>query len=1145
MIGKFGRYAAGASLVLLLTAIIAVSCGRGRGDSAIGGGRLQQDVVSNSSVVEATQLYNALAWLDHALSVAEGDFAVYRLDASYGQMSTDGFGIEVSPSDAGVEVVVNAVGVTNPHDMYLYLKFDPDSYFPARVSQGDYIADDEGIYLSIDESPGWLAVGIAAFDGREGVSRSGNVFSCRFAVGTKAPGRRVSSAPGGEANKVTDLQAAVEGESVTLTWTEVNKGDYDMNGTVGVPDITPIALSYLATVADGPGDPAHISWIDGDGSGQIGVADITPIALNYLSTLSGYAVERSDSAGFDSTELLPGGTGKVSAPRNNLNPQTPTAYKYTDQPEAGVWYYRVSPVSAADELGIASDAVIASTDGPLPLLPPENVYAIGGANFVHIAWTPSAGPAVTGYHIYYNQTASESFSELHNAEPVSGDSYVLNDLNVGVNYYFWVRSTDGEELSEFSNMANATLLPPDSDAPAAPDGLTWIRSGDDALIEWNPNSEEDVQGYDVFKSATGVFEESVKANADIVKDTVFAAAGLTFDKDWYFWVKAVDYSDNSSEASQSLLVRLDDVPPVAPVGLNGTPGAGIAYLYWFGNLESDLAGYNVYYNTSGEIDTATRANGDDLVPVSQFNVAGLEYEISYFFWITAVDQSLNESSASAPLELTTLRQDADPPAMPTGLIALSRSISVQLYWNANSESDLLGYRVYVSPIIDDPNPPLYQDGFVFNSPQALVQGLTNGKEYAFWVDALDTSMNASPRSLKAVATPTFSGLATSPWPMFGHDEKHTGRSAYVGSILEGERDPLWSSRPLDDGGGDTRLDLSFALAEDGTIYAGGDNGWFFALDKADGSVKWKLQPSEDPDPLRRGFDSSPAVGRDGTIYIGCNDGTLYAINHLTNSVKWKFETGSELSPAMIHSSPVITSTNAIIFGSRDGKLYSVSGNAPGGVKLWDYDVGGVIDFCSPAIGVDGSIYIAGGGSNPALIKLTPGGQHVWSKPIGAATDSSPSIGGSGDIYIGTSNAKVFCYSQTGQLKWEFTAEEGGEFRTPPIIGVGGTIYAITTNAILYAINSETGAEFWSYSDASPYGSSSYGHPVIDPEGNVYFCAGATIVAVGTSPGPPRELWHYNLKGFASWSTPIIDAAGTVIVGCGTSGGGDTVFAFRD
>ncbi len=75
------------------------------------------------------------------------------------------------------------------------------------------------------------------------------------------------------------------GDTTTFEWRYFNLGDYDLSGEVGVPDITPIALHYLANTSDGDKDNVQ-SFIDGDGDGEIGIPDVTTIALNYLNKYS-------------------------------------------------------------------------------------------------------------------------------------------------------------------------------------------------------------------------------------------------------------------------------------------------------------------------------------------------------------------------------------------------------------------------------------------------------------------------------------------------------------------------------------------------------------------------------------------------------------------------------------------------------------------------------------------------------------------------------------------------------------------------------------------------------------------------------------------------------------------------------------------
>ena len=60
-----------------------------------------------------------------------------------------------------------------------------------------------------------------------------------------------------------------------------------------------------------------------------------------------------------------------------------------------------------------------------------------------------------------------------------------------------------------------------------------------------------------------------------------------------------------------------------------------------------------------------------------------------------MDGAANESSPSVEVSATTDDPDTTPPAAPTGLLASPASLTqIDLNWDDNGESDLVGYNVY-------------------------------------------------------------------------------------------------------------------------------------------------------------------------------------------------------------------------------------------------------------------------------------------------------------------------------------------------------------------------------------------------------------------------------------------------------------------
>jgi outer membrane protein assembly factor BamB len=334
-----------------------------------------------------------------------------------------------------------------------------------------------------------------------------------------------------------------------------------------------------------------------------------------------------------------------------------------------------------------------------------------------------------------------------------------------------------------------------------------------------------------------------------------------------------------------------------------------------------------------------------------------------------------------------------------------------------------------------------------------------------------------------------SGLANSPWPMFGHDPQHTGRSPYIGPSSPKVK---WSYSL------GRYLESAPAIGPDGTIYIGSADNSLYAL-KPDGTLKWKYSTGGS-------ISSSPSIGADGTIYVGSRDYNLYAINP-DGALKWSYPTGG-----VVFSSPTIGADGTVYVGSRDNNLYAINpsgtlkwsypagdvdaspaigvdgtiyaGSAnsklyalnPNGILKWSYTTGGVISSSSPAIGADGTIYVGSWDKN--LYALNPNGTLKWSYGTGDMVDSTPAISSDGTIYIGSWDNNVYALNPNGTLKWSYTT--GHWVAAAPTIGADGTIYQDSTDNILYALNPD-GTLKWRFSPGSSYSSSQ----AIAADGTIY------------------------------------------------------------
>jgi hypothetical protein len=191
----------------------------------------------------------------------------------------------------------------------------------------------------------------------------------------------------------------------------------------------------------------------------------------------------------------------------------------------------------------------------------------------------------------------------------------------------------------------------------------------------------------------------------------------------------------------------DTTAPAAPTGLSATSGNSMVSLNWNDNNENDLAGYNIYRSTNsgsgyGKLNSSLLTSSDYI----DYDVDGY---VTYYYIVTAIDTSLNESNDSS--EVSATPTDTIPPSAPTNLTATAGNGMVSLNWNDNSELDLAGYNIYRSTTSGSGYSKL--NGPLLIASDYIDSSVVNGTTYYYIVKAIDTSSNASGPSGEVSAMP--------------------------------------------------------------------------------------------------------------------------------------------------------------------------------------------------------------------------------------------------------------------------------------------------------------------------------------------------------------------------------------------------------
>ncbi len=161
---------------------------------------------------------------------------------------------------------------------------------------------------------------------------------------------------------------------------------------------------------------------------------------------------------------------------------------------------------------------------------------------------------------------------------------------------------------------------------------------------------------------------------------------------------------------------------------------------------------------------------------------------------------------------------------------------------------------------------------------------------------------------------------------------------------------------------------------------------------------------------------------------------------ITGKLKWAFITQGEIKSSPVLDAPLPGKSPKIYFGSVDGNFYAV--NRSTGTLEWNYKLQGAVEFCSPAIDVNGIVYIGDfSGKVYAFDTKTidPGNASTW-VPVwtyttspGGAIQSSINIDVDGTIIVASTNGYVYALNPNGSLKWRTPHNYGSIYSSTPAI----------------------------------------------------------------------------------------------------------------
>jgi len=165
----------------------------------------------------------------------------------------------------------------------------------------------------------------------------------------------------------------------------------------------------------------------------------------------------------------------------------------------------------------------------------------------------------------------------------------------------------------------------------------------------------------------------------------------------------------------------------------------------------------------------------------------------------------------------------------------------------------------------------------------------------------------------------------------------------------------------------------------------------------DGSEVWRRTLGET-------VEVSPAVAPDGTVVIGTNGQHEFGLRPADGSVAWSYT-----RPITTYSSPVVTADGIAYFGDHANRVVGV--DASSGARQFGYEgPGGTKGQIWTSIAVDKDHTVFAGTHDGHIYAVDRTGRRLWSFTTGANVDSYPALTGDGALVIGVTDGRLISFA---------------------------------------------------------------------------------------------------------------------------------------
>ena len=336
--------------------------------------------------------------------------------------------------------------------------------------------------------------------------------------------------------------------------------------------------------------------------------------------------------------------------------------------------------------------------------PPQEAFGLDSkvdTQKITLTWIMVDDDDRIGVNVYrYNDPNGDSIKL--NLTPLSKNGLSFKDkVDEFATYFYKVGVFDaaGNEIISDPTMVQVRDIIP----PLPPTGLKTSTDTGMVQLSWNPNKENDLRGYVIYKvidNGTNNVEEYTMVNPSTIKETNYTEEmSKNVKNTLHYVVAAVDSSWNYSNYSVLSIAELPDhIPPVKPFIKIIQETEKAILITWIQNKDEDLRGYNVFRKVIGDTtDNLEKLNGRPLkISYSSYEDKLFEAGTLYSYLIQAIDSSNNESELSNEFQIQTSGTPKEETIKLKSFTVKKkrRGKIVNLKWTVDREGFIEGYVLY-------------------------------------------------------------------------------------------------------------------------------------------------------------------------------------------------------------------------------------------------------------------------------------------------------------------------------------------------------------------------------------------------------------------------------------------------------------------